>query len=345
MKKLLRRLAPAVALCALVLAPSSLRAQGPFHVEHVWKIGGSGFWDYMTIAPHTHRLYLTHGDRVDIVSTTTGKKLGALTGLHGIHCVVFSSDGIHGYITDGGANQVAVFNRRTDKIVQRIPVGNHPDGAVFEPVTKTVWAFDGGSNTVSVISTKTNSLVATIQLPGRPEFPVADGRGDVFDNIASTSQIVRFNARTRKLVNTWPVAPCQHPSGLAIDPAHNRLFSVCHNGMMAVVDDRNGKVVATPAIGEGPDAARFSAADQFAFSSNGGSGTLTVVREDSPDRYTVVQNLHTEMGARTMALAPDGSHLYLVTAKFAPRPPATPQNPHRWPSILPGSFQVIVVGK
>jgi YVTN family beta-propeller protein len=344
--KMLRMFLPAAAaLCALVLGPAQLRAEGPFHVEHVWKVGGVGFWDYMTIAPHTDLLYITHGDRVDIVNTSTGKTVGAITGLHGIHCVVFSSDGVHGYITDGGADQVAVFDRRTNKIVKRIAVGNHPDGAVFEPVTQTVWAFNGRGHSVSVISTKTNTVIATIQLPGKPEFPVADGRGSIFDNIESKNAIVHLDAKTLTLANTWPVAPCEAPSGLAIDPAHRRLFSVCHNQMMAVVNDENGKVVATPAIGDDPDAARFSAVDRLAFSSNGGNGTLTVVHEDSPDHYTVVQNLATEMGARTMALAKDGAHLYLVTAKFGPRPPASPENPHRWPSMVPGSFRVIVVGK
>jgi DNA-binding beta-propeller fold protein YncE len=175
---------------------------------------------------------------------------------------------------------------------------------------------------------------------------VADGEGSVFDNIEDKSEIVHLDARTHKLVATWPVAPCESPSGLAIDRAHHRLFAVCDNQKMAVVDARTGRVIATPTIGDDPDAARFSAADHVAFSSNGGSGTLTVVREDSPDRYTVIENLATKQGARTMAIDPDGSHLYLVTADFGPRPAtATADNPRRKPAILPGTFEVIVVGK
>jgi YVTN family beta-propeller protein len=208
-----------------------------------------------------------------------------------------------------------------------------------------VWAFNGHSHTVSVIDTKTNTVVATIALPGKPEFPVADGRGHVFDNIESTSQVVRLDAKTLKLTATWPLAPCESPSGLAIDPAHRRLFSVCHNQTMAVMDANNGKVVATVPIGTGPDAARFTSNGDYAFSTNGGTGTLTVVHEDSPDHYTVVQTLETKLGARTMAIDPDGEHLYTVTADFGPPPPTSQQHGHHWRTILPDTFEIIAVGR
>jgi len=334
-----------VALAGMVLTATPAVAQGPFHVEHVWKIGGDGGWDYMSVDPHSKLIYITRGDHVIVFNTSEGKQVAEIPGLHGIHCVVFASDGVHGYITDGGANQVAVFDRKTMKIVARIPVGNHPDGEVFEPVTKTVWAFDGGSHDATVISTKTNEVVATIPLPGRPEFPVADGRGHVFDNIESTSQLVRLDAKTLKLTGTFPLAPCDSPSGLAIDPAHRRLFSVCDNQTMAVVDADSGKVVTTVAIGEGPDASRYTANGNYAFSPNGGSGTLTVAHEDSPDHYSVVQTLTTKKGARTMAIDPDGNHLYTVTADFGPPPAPTPGHPHYRRTILPGTFEIIAIGR
>lgn len=338
------------ALCATlflgcILPAATLRAEGPFHIEHEWKLGGTGGWDYLSLDPQSKLLYITRGNDVIAVDTNSGRQVADIGGLHGTHCVVFSSDGVHGYITDGGANQVAVFNRRTNTIEKTIAVGDHPDGAVFEPVTKTVWAFNGRGHSVSVIDTKTDTVVATIALPGKPEFPVADGHGSVFDNIEDKSEIVHLDARTHTLRATWPVAPCESPSGLAIDTAHERLFAVCDNQQMAVVDSRSGKVVATPAIGDDPDAARFSPQDRFAFSSNGGSGTLTVVREDGPDRYTVVQNLATKKGARTMEISPDGRRVYLVTAEFGPRPAATAENPHPRPTIVPGTFEVIVASK
>ncbi len=334
-----------VALAGLIGGPSLLHAQGPFHIQREWKIGGEGGWDYLTVDPSSKLLYITRGNHVIVVDTAQGKQVADITGLHGTHCVVFSSDGVHGYITDGGGNQVAEFNRRTNTIEKTISAGTNPDGAVFEPVTRTVWAFNGRSHNVTVIATTTNQVVATIELPGKPEFPVADGHGFVYDNIEDKSEIVRLDARTRKLVATWPVAPGESPSGLAIDRAHHRLFSVCDNQKMVVMNSETGKVVATPAIGEGPDAARFSANDQYIFSPNGESGTLTVVREDSPDRYSIAQTLPTKRGARTMAMDPDGQRVYTVSAEFGPRPAATGANPHRWPSIIPGSFEVIVAGK
>jgi YVTN family beta-propeller protein len=336
----------ALALGAAAAWSAPLHAQGPFHVQHEWKMGGDGGWDYLAVDPQSHLLYITRGTHVMVVDTSQGKQVADIPGLQGIHCVVFSTDGVHGYITDGGANDVAVFNRRTNTIEKTIPVGDHPDGAVFEPVTKSVWAFNGRGRSVSVIDTSTDTVVATIALPGKPEFPVADGQGSVYDNIEDKSEIVRLDAKTHTLAATWPIAPGESPSGLAIDPAHRRLFAVCDNQKMAVVDADTGKVVATPAIGDGPDAARFSAADQIAFSPNGENGTLTLVHEDSPDTYSVVQTLATERGARTMAMDADGSHVYLVTAEFGERPAtATPDNPRRRPPMVPGSFEVIVAGR
>jgi YVTN family beta-propeller protein len=240
---------------------------------------------------------------------------------------------------------VAEFNRKTNTIEKTIPAGTGPDGAVFDAATKTVWAFNGRSHDVTVIDTNTNTVVATVALPGKPEFPVSDAKGFIYDNIEDKSEIVKLDANAHTVVATWPAAPCESPSGLAIDREHHRLFAVCDGGKMAVVDTESGMVVATPEIGDGPDAARFSARDQYAFSSNGQSGTLTVVHEDDPDHYTVVQNVATKRGARTMAMDPDGSHLYTVTAEFGPRPAATADNPRPRPTIEPGSFEVIVLGK
>jgi DNA-binding beta-propeller fold protein YncE len=334
----------ALALGALLLAPAPLHAQGPFQIQHEWKLGGDGGWDYLSVDPVSKLLYITRGNHVMVVDTTQGKQVADITGLHGTHCVVFSSDGVHGYITDGGANAVAKFNRKTNTIEKTIAAGTGPDGAVFEPVTKTVWAFNGRSRNATVIDTNTDTVVATVDLPGRPEFPVADGQGNVYDNIEDKSEIVKIDAKAHTIAATWSILPCEGPSGLAVDPDHRRLFAVCDD-KMAVVDADSGKVVATPATGDGPDASRFSKADQIAFSPNGGSGTLTLVHEDTPDTYTVVQTLATKRGARTMAMDPDGSHVYLVTAEFGPRPTApTPDNPRQRPPMIPDSFELIVAG-
>lgn len=322
---------------------SAAWAQGPFHLETKWKIGGDGGWDYMAVDPVSKLLYVTRGNHVLVINTESGTQVADITGLHGTHGVAFDSDGKLGYISDGGGNQVAIFDRKTNQILKTVPAGTNPDGIAFEPVTHTVWAFNGRSHDATVIDTKSQSVIATIPLPGKPEFPVADGKGAMFDNIEDKSEIVRMDVKSHKITATWPVAPCEGPSGLAMDVAHNRLFAVCDK-IMAVVDVSTGKLVATPAIGDGPDAAGFSPQDRFAFSSNG-EGTLTVVHEESPDKYSVVQNVETQRGARTMALDPDGKRVYLVSAEFGPRPAATADNPHPRPSIVPGSFVVLVVSK
>ncbi len=333
-----------LSLAALASASAAL-AQGPFHIQTKWQIGGEGGWDYLAVDPASGLLYITRETHVAVVSTRTGKQVADITGLHRTHGVVFDSDGKTGYISDGGGNQVAVFNRKTNQIVKMIPAGTNPDGMVFEPVTHTVWAFNGRSNNATVIDSKSQTVVATVALPGKPEFPVADGKGSIFDNIEDKSVIVHIDARSHTVRGVWPLAPGESPSGLAFDRLSGRLFSVCDNKKMVVVDAKTGKVVATPEIGGGPDAAGFSPQDKYAFSSNGDDGTLTVVREDSPDKYTVVQNLATQKGARTMTLDPDGKRVYLVSAKFGPRPPATAANPRPRPSIVPGSFVVLVASR
>jgi DNA-binding beta-propeller fold protein YncE len=337
-------LAAGAMLAATTATTVTFAAEGPFHVEHTWQVGGEGGWDYIAVDPQTNLLYITRGDHVQVINRESGKQVADITGLHHTHGVVFAKDG-NGYISDGGGNQVVVFDRKTFKMIRTIPAGTNPDGIVYEPVTRTVWAFNGRSHNATVIDTKDDKVLATLELPGKPEFPVADGKGNVYDNIEDKSEIVHFDARSRRLLATWPIAPGESPSGLAIDRAHGILFSVCDNQKMAVVSAKTGKLIATPTIGDGPDAARFSPNGGYAFSSNGESGTLTVVHEDSPQHFTVVQNLPTEKGARTMTLSPDGSTAYLVTAKFGPRPAATQGQHHSRQPMIPGSFTVIVVGK
>lgn len=336
-----------VACCLLPLAAVYTAAaagqSGPYKVEAHWKIGGEGGWDYVTADPHAHLLYIDHGPRVDIVDTKTGKAVGAITDLKGTHGVALDDEGKYGYISDGRGDAVVVFDRRSFKTVASIPAGTNPDGIVFEPVTKTVWAFNGRSSNVTVIDTKTQKVVATIALPGKPEFPVADGKGVVFDNIESKNSIVRLDAKTLKLTATWPLTDCESPSGLAIDRVHRRLFSACDNKKMAVTDADSGKSLATPTIGDGPDAAGFDPTHQLAFSSNG-DGTLTVVNAAS-GKFDVVQDLATERGARTMSVDTATGRIYLVTAEFGPRPAATVQNPRPRPAIVPDSFTVLVVGR
>ncbi len=334
----IRRCAISLAVVFTISAP----AQQPYQVVDHWSIGGTGGWDYLLADPAAHLIYITHGPRVEVVDSSSGKVVAAITGMKGTHGVALDDTGKYGYISDGGSNSVVVFDRHNFQTVITVPAGTNPDGIVFDPTTKTVWAFNGRSKNVTVIDTATNQAVATLDVPGKPEFPVADGRGSVYDNIESANEIVRFDARTKTLTATWKLTDCDSPSGLAIDRAHHRLFAVCDGKKMAVLDADTGKQIASPDIGDGPDAASYSTKRQLAFSSNG-EGTLSVV--DAAHGYRTVQNLPTARGARTMTYDDVTDRVYLVTAQFAPVPAPTAQVPHPRPSALPDTFQVIVVGR
>lgn len=329
------------ALAACTLTVSAI-GQQPYRVIDHWKVGGSGGWDYLRVDPSAHLLYLTHGPRVEVIDTRTGKAVGAVTGLQGTHGVALDPDGKVGYISDGRANEVVVFDRKTFAVLTSIPAGTNPDGIAYEPVTKTVWAFNGRSKNVTVIDTSTRSVVATIALPGKPEFPQADGKGHVFDNIEDKNSVAELDARNKTLIATWPLTDCDSPSGLAMDRAHDRLFSVCDGGKMAVIDTKSGKQIATAAIGEGPDAARYDARRQLAFASSG-DGLLAVV--DAANGYKTIEMLPTMKGARTMAYDPKTDRAYVVTAAMGARPAPTASNPRPRPAIVPDTFQVIVVGR
>ena len=334
------RLLSAAAL--VLLSAGTVFAQPSYSVVDHWKIGGSGGWDYLLADPSAHLLYVTHGPRVEVLDTRTGKSVGAITGLKGTHGVALDAEGKFGYISDGQSNSVVVFDRKSFAAVATVPAGTNPDGILYEPMTKTVWAFNGRSNDVTVIDTATRKSVATIKLPGRPEFPQADGKGAVFANLEDKNAIVRFDAAAKTLTATWPLTECESPSGLAIDKEHHRLFAVCDAKKMAVVDAESGKQLASPAIGDGPDAAGYSAKNQLAFSSNG-EGTLTVI--DAAHAYAPVQTVATQRGARTMSYDEGMDRVYLVTAEFGPRPEPTAQNPRPRPAIVPDTFTVLVVGR
>src|ERR1700722_16301326 len=338
--KCIRTLVPPLILFGSMAA----LAQKPYTVLTQWKIGGDGGWDYLTSDPAAHRLYVTHGPRVEVLDSDTGKVVGSITGLKGTHGVALDDSGKYGYVSDGGANAVVVFDRATLATVASIPAGTNPDGIAFEPVTKTVWAFNGRSSNATVIDTAERKVVATIALSGKPEFPVADGTGTVFANIETKNEIVRFDAAAKAITASWPVDNCDSPSGLAIDITGRRLFAVCDGGKMAVVDANSGKTLANPSIGDGPDAARYDSARKLAFSSNGESGTLTII-DAGKDNYPVLQNLATQRGARTMTLDSATGRIYLATAKLGERPAPTAQNPHARPAVVPGSFTILMVGQ
>jgi YVTN family beta-propeller protein len=316
--------------------------QQPYKIIDHWKIGGTGGWDYLLDDPAAHVLYVTHGPRVEVIDTNTGKPVAAITGLKATHGIALDDAGRFGYISDGGANQVVVFDRSNYKTVATVAAGTNPDGIVFDPATKTVWAFNGRSKNATVIDAASNEVVATITLPGKPEFPVADGKGNVYDNIEDQNEIVRLDAKAKTVTATWKLTDCESPSGLAMDKEHRHLFAVCDGKKMAVVGADTGKQIASPDIGDGPDATRFSAKYHLVFSSNG-DGTLTVI--DAAHGFKVLGNLLTRKGARTMAYDTASDRVYLSAAQIGPRPAATADNPHARPLVVPDTFEIVVVGR
>ena len=343
------------AIFAIAAAPTILAAQQsaapassaqapaqPYHIVDHWKIGGDGGWDYPVADPGAHRLYIAHGTEVDVVDTKTGKSIGVIPNLHGVHSIALDTAGKFGYITDGGANAVVAFDRSTLAVTATIPAGTGPDDMLFEPVTQTVWSFNGRSHDISVISTASNTVIATIPLPGKPEFPVTDGQGTVFDNIEDKNEIVRIDARSKAITATWP-AGCDSPSGLAFDAAGFRLFAACDGKKASVIDITSGKLLANPSIGDGPDAAGYSDARSLAFIPSR-DGILSVIDAAAPG-YPTIESLPTQPGARTMTYDSATDRVYLITADLGPRPDPTPQNPRPRPPVIPGTFTVIVVGR
>lgn len=308
-------------------------------------IGGNGGWDYLVADSENRRLYVSHGNEVVVIDLDSQKVLTKITGLAGVHGIFPANDLGKGFITNGRTNQVVVFDLKTNEIKNKVPAGTNPDGAVYDPASKRLFVFNGRSSNATVIDGEKETVVATIPLDGKPEFPVADGRGHVYANIEDKSTIVKIDSKGAKQTAEWSLAPCESPSGLAMDKVGNRLFAVCDGKLMAVVDAATGKVVATPPIGEGPDAAGFDPALKLAFSSNGESGTLTVIHEDSKNKFSVVENVETVKGARTMALDEKTHTIYLSSAKYGPPGPNPGGSGRPRPSVLPDTFTILIVKK
>lgn len=345
--------AAVIAFGAVVLGGSransatSAAQAGPsgYHLLKKIKVGGEGFWDYIAFDSPTRRLFISRGTKVVVLNVDSEKIVGEIPDTTGVHGIALAPDLGKGFTSNGGAGTVSIFDLKTLEVTGHAQAGKNPDAILYDPASKRVFTMNGRSSDSTAIDAVTGSVLATIPLGGRPEFAVADGAGHVFLNLEDKSQVQEIDAKTLTVTATWPLAPCESPSGLAIDVAHRRLFAGCHNKMMGIMDADSGKVVATPPIGLGVDANQFDPGTGFAFSSNG-AGTLTVVHEDSPDKFSVFEDVPTQTGARTMALDLKTHQVFLVTAEFAPAPAPTPDNPNpRRGGMIPDSFVVLVFGR
>jgi len=327
---------------AFALSPppvSAAKSAPTYHLVRKISLPGDGGWDYLTADPDNHRLFITRGTHVQVVDTKTGTLAGDIGPLGGVHGVALAPQAGRGFISDGKADSIAVFDTKTLRLLAPINAGTRPDAIIYDPSTRRVFAFNGGSNNSTAIDSATQTVAGTIALGGRPEDAVADGQGHVYVNLEDKSQIVEIDAKALTVLHTWPLAPGTSPSGLAIDAKNRRLFSVCDNNKMVVMDADTGAIIATPAIGNGPDACAFDPATRLAFSPNGEDSTLTLVHEDSPRAFTVVGTVTTQAGARTFALDLKTHHIFSVTATPALTAP-DPAHPRRR-SYVPGSFVLL----
>jgi DNA-binding beta-propeller fold protein YncE len=331
-------------LLSYLLLASAVMAAAGYHVIQTIHIGGGGSWDYLTLDNAARHLYVSNGTRAVVLDIDAGKVIGEIPDTQGIHGIAIVPELGRGFTSNGRSNNVTIFDLKTLKPLQQVATGQNPDSIIFEPKTGRVFTFNGRSNDSTAIDAKTGQVAGTFPMGGKPEFSVVDGSGRIYVNIEDTSEIAVVDAQKMTVAKRYSLAPCDGPSGLAMDVKNRRLFSVCGNRMMAVSDPDSGKVIATPAIGPGPDGAGFDPGVGLAFSSNGGDGTLTVVGEVK-GKYDVVETVPTARGSRTMTVDPKLHRVYLPAVDYAP--PAAGQQPKarggRAPAV-PDSFHLLVVG-
>jgi DNA-binding beta-propeller fold protein YncE len=305
-------------------------------------VGGEGGWDYVAADETARRLYVSHASKVIVIDSEKDSIIGEIADTPGIHGFAIAPELGRGYSSNGQEDKVSIVDLKTLKTLSKVETGENPDAILYEPSKQEVYAFNGRGSSATVIDAKTGEVISTISLPGKPEFATADPKASrVYCNIEDKSEVVAIDATSHRVVNTWPIAPGEEASGMAIDLAGHRLFLGCNNKMMAMMDDTNGKVITTVPIGSGVDANAFDPGTQLAFASCG-DGTVTVAHEESPDKLTVVQTLPTERGARTMALDPKTHRIYLPAAKYEAVPPQAAGAPRQRPKIVPGTFKVLV---
>jgi DNA-binding beta-propeller fold protein YncE len=323
-----------ISLILLVTMMALAAAAGAdYKVVKTWKLGGDGGWDYLTADSAGHRLFIARATRVMVIDTESGKQVGEIPDTTGVHGVALDPEIGRGFTSNGREDTVSVFDLKLLAVEKKIKVGSGPDAILYDPFSKRLFTFNGKSHDTTAVDASKGDVVGKIELGGKPEFAATDEKGTVFVNIEDTSELVAFDPQKLTVKSRWKLTDCEEPTGLAMDRKNRRLFAGCGNKKMAVVDADNGKVVASPVIGEGCDATAFDAERSLAFAS-AGDGTITVIREDGGDKFSVAQTVTTQKAARTMTLDPKTHQLFTVTANVGPRPER---------KVEPDSFVVLVV--
>jgi len=325
------------AVLALPIA-ATLAAQGSYQITHTYEIGGNGGWDYLVPDPSTHRVYIGRSDRVMVVDETTGQLVGEVRGINGAHGTAVVDKLGRGFATSGQDSSIVMFDLESFQPLGKIHAAEDADAIIYDPASNRVFSFNGDANSSTVVDPVAGKLVTNIPLGGKPEYGVSAGDGKVYVNLTDKAEVVEIDAKTLAVMRRWPTTGCRNPVAMAIDTQHERLFSGCRSGVMAVSDYRAGKVVATLPIGTGVDGTGFDPASGDAFASCV-DGTLTVIHEDTPDTYHVVQTLTTMPGSRNMGLDPSMHALFLSGGKFEPQPAGTRGRP----KLIPGSYVLLEV--
>jgi YVTN family beta-propeller protein len=308
-------------------------------------IEGEGGWDYLSVDANARRLYVTHENEIVVFGLAQDKATGAIADTPGVHGFAIAPEMGRGFSSNGTESSVSVIDLRTLKTIAKVEAGENPDAILYEPAHSEVYSFNGRGKSITVFSAKSNNVVATVPLSGKPEFAAVDAKsGRVFCNIEDKNEVAVIDMKTHTVTAAWSLAPGEEPTGMAFDAANHRLFVGCHNKLMEMLDSDTGKIVASVPIGAGVDACAFDEATHLAFASCG-NGTLTIAKEETPDKLTVVQTLATERGARTMALDPATHRVYTCTAQVAPDTGSSPSpGEHRRPNYVPGTFHLLVYG-
>jgi DNA-binding beta-propeller fold protein YncE len=335
---------PVVALLSVLTLSLSAAGSG-YHKVTSYPVPGEGGWDYLTADADSHRLYVSHATQVVVFDTRTGQKVGEIPDTPGVHGVAIAAKLGLGFVSAGRANSVVVFDLKSLAVKEKIEVGKGPDWIWYDEFSNRIFTCNGQGKDLTAIDAATMKVVGSLPIGGKPETAMTDGKGRTFVNIEDTSSIAVFDSKTLKLETTWKLDPCEEPTGLDIDRKNKRLIVGCGNKLMGIVDYTSGKVVATIPTGEGTDAAAFDPALGFAYTSNGGAGTMSVVHQDSADKYSLVENVPTAKGARTMAIDTNTHMAYLAKAEYAPAAPAEPGKKAKRATMIPGSMEILVLGR
>lgn len=310
-----------------------------YKIAKTFHIASAGGWDY--IAVNNNKIYVSHGTQVNILDENSGDSIGFVPNTTGVHGIAFDNELNRGYTSNGRLNNVTVFDLKTNAIIAQIPTGENPDAIMYEPFSKKIITNNGRSKNLSIIDPSTNKLIDSVFLDGKPEEGVSDGSGKFYVNLEDKNEIAVVNMKTFKVENRWPLSPGEGPSGLAFDNQTKRLFSSCSDSkLLVVMDAATGKIIDKLPIGEGCDGTSFDVNKKIIYVPNGGDGTVTVIMEKSPNEFSVLGNIETKPGARTITIDEKTGDLYLPTAEFEP---ADPQNPKARRKMIPGTFQVLVI--